>query len=281
MGFEPRATAPGARAFADFLAPPARLCILARVNPRPPLRAGHGNRRRRPPAQAAARRHARWLLAQFRRLGHALRALPGRLRSGAVRDGLSRARDVVAERSRALAPAARRTFADLGKGVGRGASGLGKTAAAGGRGFGALAGRVATRVPPFLAASRRLLARLAVSLRTVGRALLRGGERLAYHTGRLTILAGHALWHHRAAIGALALRAAWWGALALLWFGGRALVDLQAPLVEAALPLFLVGLALCLPLFFARAARLRWGGLALGVGHAVLAVAVWTLGAPA
>lgn len=251
------------------------------MNPRPPLRAGHGNRRRRPPAQAAARRHARWLLAQLRRLGLALRALPQRLRGGAWRDSLTHAKDVVAERGRALAPAARRTLADLGKGMGRGASGFGRSAAAGGRGLGALLARAGHGLTVASALTLRGLARLAVHLRVAGRVLLRGGNRLAFHTGRLTLLAGRALWQRRAAIGALALRASWWGALALLWLGGRALVDLQAPLAEAALPLFVLGLGLCLPLFFAQAARLRWGGLALGLGHAALAIAVWTIGAPA
>lgn len=251
------------------------------MNPRPPLRAGHGNRRRRPPAQAAARRHARWLLAQLRRLGHAILALPQRLRGGAWRDTLSHAKEAVAERGRALAPAARRTFADLGKGMGRGATGLGRSAAAGSRGLGAFLRRAGHGLAVGSGYTLRGLARLSVHLRAAGRVLLRGANRLAFHTGRLTVFTGRALWQRRAMLAGLALRAAWWGALALLWLGGRALVDLQAPLADAALPLFLLGLGLCLPLFFARAARLRWGGLALGLGHAALAIAVWTIAAPA
>lgn len=245
---------------------------------RPNLRAGHGNRRRRPPAQAAARRHFAWLLAQARRLGLSLRRLPQRLRgriawrptlTGAG-DALAGAGNVVAERGRALAPAARRAFAGLGKRMGSSADGLGRTAVAARRGAGRL-GRLTVRG----------LDRLGRAAETGGRALARLGGRLARAGARFSVALARALWERRAGALGLAQRLAWWGALALLWYGGRAVIDLRAPLVDAAFPLFLAGLALCLPLFFARAARLRWSGLALGLGHAALAVAVWTLAAPA
>lgn len=234
------------------------------MNPRPPIRAGHGNRRRRPPAQAAARRHTRFLLAQVRRLGAALVRLPQRLRARlagriSLRDTFGRVRTSVGERGRALAPVAQRTFADLGKRVGHGAT-------AGGRGLRVFGRHAAIG-----------MRRLGVLLRLAGRGLLRGLLRLAEVTGRLTVATGGFLWRHRVHLLALGARVLWWGALALLAYGGRALLAVDAPLAAAALPLFILGVGLCLPLFFAHAARIRWAGLALGFGHAALAVLVWTL----
>lgn len=245
------------------------------MNTRPPIRAGHGNRRRRPPAQAAARRHARWLLVQLRRLGLALVRLPQQLRariSGRIslRDTFGRVRSTVGERGRALAPVAQRTFADLGKHVGHGATASGR----GLRTLGHHAGVGMLRLGRLL---RLAGLRLGTLLRLASRTLLRGTLRLADATGRLTVFIGAWLWRNRIHLTALGARGLWWGALALLWYGGRALLAVDAPLAATALPLFLLGVGLCLPLFFAHAARIRWAGLALGLGHAALAVLVWSV----
>jgi hypothetical protein len=185
-------------------------------------------------------------------------------------DALAGAGTAVAERGRALAPAARRALAGVGKHLDSGAAGLGRSAVVARRGARRLGGLTVLG-----------LDRLGRATETAGRALARLGRRLARASARLALTFARAVWHHRAAVGAVAQRLAWWGALALLWFGGRALIAQSTSLIDAAFPLFLAGLALCLPLFFARAARLRWSGLALGLGHAALAVTVWTLAAPA
>ncbi len=115
-------------------------------------------------------------------------------------------------------------------------------------------------------------------LTRAGRATVAAGVRLLNAVGLATLLAGSWLWRHRGGLGALALRLMWWGALALLWLGGRALLAAEAPLMSTVLPLFVIGVGLCLPLFFARAVQIRWAGLGLGLGHAVLAAFVWSVG---
>lgn len=195
-------------------------------------------------------------------MGPAFRGLLGRFRfrPQAALDVLARTGSSVQARGRELAPVARRGAADLGKMVGRGA---------------AASGRGAVRL------GRRCLVELRRVRRPLGRAARRGlaaGVRMLDGIGRATLFAGNWLWRHRGGLGALALRALWWGALALLWLGGRALLAAEAPLVGSVLPLFVIGVGLCLPLFFARAVQIRWAGLGLGLGHAVLAVFVWSVG---
>lgn len=211
---------------------------------------------------------------QLRRGALVVRGLPARLQT---RIAWRRAGQLVAEQGRALVPAAQRAFAGVGKGLDRDASELGRSAVASGRGLNSLSQLSAGCLRRFSHLSLRGFAQLARLSRIAGLALGRGARRFGVASAVLARHVGAFLWARRTILRALALRGAWWGALALLWFGGRALLDLQVPLAQDALPLFLVGLALCLPLFFAGAARLRWAGFALGAGHAALAVLVWTI----
>lgn len=244
------------------------------MTPRPPLRAGQGNRRRRPPAQAAARRHARWLLNQIRRGVLIIRGLPARMRG---RIAWRQAGAAVAERGRAIVPVARRALEGVSKGLDRGASELGRSAAAGGRSLRSLSHLGALGAHRLSLLSKRCFAQTLRLSRSAGTALAYAARRVGTGSARLSRRFAAFLWERRALLRALALRAAWWSALALLWLGGRTVLDLQAPLAHDALPLFLAGLALCLPLLFAAAARLRWAGFALGAGHAALAVLVWAV----
>ncbi|WAS92141.1 hypothetical protein [Nannocystis punicea] len=211
---------------------------------------------------------------QLRRGALVVRGLPARVRG---RIAWRRAGQLVVERSRSLMPAAQRAISGVGKGLDRGATELGRSAVAGGRGLRSLSRLGAGGLRQFSQLSLRACAQLARLSRVAGLAIGRGARRLGVVTGRLSRRVAGLLWERRAALRALALRGAWWGALALLWLGGRALLDLRVPLAQDALPLFLIGLGLCLPLFFAGAARLRWAGFALGASHAALAVLVWTI----
>ena len=90
------------------------------------------------------------------------------------------------------------------------------------------------------------------------------------------------LQRHRAVLFGLFVRLLWWGALALLLLGGRALVEIHdhAPFVQEALPVFLSGLAVCaFLLVVASPARLRWAAFALGLGHGGLLALVWVVSA--
>lgn len=215
---------------------------------------------------------------QLRRGVVVLRRLPARIRAKITwRPSVTQARDLVAERGRAIVPVAQRALAGVGKGLDRSASGLGRSAVASGRGLRSLSRQG-------LDLGARGLVRLRGGSRTAAAAAIRGARRLAVHGRRLAVVGsrraaefGAYLWQRRAFLRALGLRGFWWAALALLWFGGRALLDLHAPLAQTALPIFLIGLGLCLPLLFAAAARLRWAGFALGASHAALAVLVWTI----
>ncbi|MCY1013155.1 hypothetical protein OV079_48030 [Nannocystis pusilla] len=211
---------------------------------------------------------------QLRRGALVVRGLPSRLRT---RIAWRRAGQLVVERGRALMPVAQRALEGMGKGIDRGASELGRSAVAGGRGLRSLSQLSSGGLRRFSHLSLRALAQFARLSRVAGLAIGRGCRRFGEVSAHALRRVADILWQHRAGLRALALRGAWWGALALLWFGGRALLDLQVPLAQDALPLFLIGLGLCLPLFFAGAARLRWAGFALGAGHAVLAVLVWTI----
>ncbi|MCY0993743.1 hypothetical protein OV203_41785 [Nannocystis sp. ILAH1] len=211
---------------------------------------------------------------QLRRGALVVRGLPSRLRT---RIAWRRAGQLVVERGRALMPAAQRAIEGMGKGLDHGASELGRSAVAGGRGLRSLSRLSAGGLRRFSHLSLRAFAQAARLSRVARLAIGRGCRRFGGASARASRRVAGILWQHRAALRAVALRGAWWGALALLWFGGRALLDLRVPLAQDALPLFLIGLGLCLPLFFAGAARLRWAGFALGAGHAVLAVLVWTI----
>lgn len=222
---------------------------------------------------------------QFRRAALGVRGLPTRLRG---RIAWRQAGQALFARGRAFVPVAQRAFTGVGKGLDRGASELGRSAVAGSRGLRSLShvgahglrslSHVGTRGLRRLShLTARGLALAARASRIAGVALARATRRVAADGARVLGRLFAYLWQRRSFLRALALRGAWWAALALLWFGGRALFDLRAPLAQDALPLFLVGLALCMPLFFAAAARLRWAGFALGAGHAVLAVLVWTI----
>jgi hypothetical protein len=211
---------------------------------------------------------------QLRRGVLVVRGLPARMRG---RIAWRQAGQAVVERGRALMPAAQRAIAGMGKGLDRGASELGRSAVAGGQSLRSLSQRGAGGLRTLSRLSARGFSHLGRLARVGGIALGRGARRLGALTSHGSTRLAAFVGRHRAILGALLLRTAWWGALALLWFGGRAVLDLRAPLAQDALPLFLVGLALCLPLFFAAAARLRWAGFALGAGHAALAVLVWTI----
>lgn len=211
---------------------------------------------------------------QIRRGALVVRGLPARLRG---RIAWRQAGQLVVERGRALMPVAHRAIAGVGKGLDRGASELGRSAVAGGRGLRGLSQRSTDGLRWISRASARGFVHFARVTRIGGLAIGRGARRLGALGVRGSTHLASFLWQRRAVLRALLLRGAWWGALALLWFGGRAVLDLHGPLAQEALPLFLIGLGLCLPLFFAAAARLRWAGFALGAGHAVLAVLVWTI----
>jgi len=211
---------------------------------------------------------------QLRRGALVVRGLPARLRG---RIAWRQAGHVIAERGRSLMPVAQRAIAGVGKGLDRGATELGRSAVAGGRGLRGLSQRSAASLRWISRVSARGFTHLARLSRVGGLAIGRGARRLGVLGAHGATRLASFLWERRAVLRALLLRGAWWGALALLWFGGRAVLDLQSPLAQDALPLFLLGLGLCLPLFFAAAARLRWAGFALGAGHAVLAVLVWTV----
>ncbi len=129
----------------------------------------------------------------------------------------------------------------------------------------------------------RLLARMvAVCLAAIGGLTLRLLGGLARGSTIVGDRTAGAMQRHQAVLFALFVRALWWTALALLFLGGRALVEIHeaAPFVQQALPVFLTGLALCaFLLVVASPARLRWAAFALGLGHGGLLALVWVVGA--
>ena len=170
---------------------------------------------------------------------------------------------------------------------------LAPRAAAFGRQLGPLARRGAAATGHGLRATGRRLADLRPLLRLLGGLLaaclaaiggltlrLLGG--LAHGSTIVGDRTAGALQRHQAVLFALFVRALWWTALALLFLGGRALVEIHdaAPFVQHALPVFLMGLALCaFLLVVASPARMRWAAFALGLGHGGLLALVWVVGA--
>ena len=134
---------------------------------------------------------------------------------------------------------------------------------------------------------RLVLANLRPLLRLLGRFFAGIGDlTLRALGGLVALLAGlgdrvaTGIQRHRGALLGLLLRGAWWGSLALLLLGGRAVLELHdhAPLDQAALPVFALGLGLCaLLLVLAAQARLRWAAFALGLGHGGLLTLVWVV----
>jgi hypothetical protein len=176
---------------------------------------------------------------------------------------------------RELAPRA----ADLGRRFGRQLGPMARRGAvATGHGLRATGRRLAD-LRPLLRVAARLLGRGFAAIGGLTLFLLGGLARGSTITGDR--IAG-ALQRHRAVLLALFARALWWTALALLFLGGRALVEIheRAPFVEAALPVLLTGLVLCaFLLLFARHARMRWAAFALGLGHGGLLALVWVVSA--
>jgi hypothetical protein len=129
--------------------------------------------------------------------------------------------------------------------------------------------------PPLASLVLAALARAARWAAPVARRGLRRGAQLAGHGLRAT---GRTAWRQRAAIAALAVRVAWWSALALLLAGGRPILGLGAlPERTAALAPFVAGLVLCGGVrLWAAPRRLRVAALALGVLHGAALVLVWT-----
>jgi hypothetical protein len=140
------------------------------------------------------------------------------------------------------------------------------------------AGRRIVDARPLLRLAR-LLARFFAGLGTV---TVRGLAGLAHGSTLVGDAIAGGLQRHRGLLFALFVRALWWGALALLLLGGRALVEIhdRAPFVQEALPAFLSGLAVCaFLLVIASPARLRWAAFALGLGHGGLLALVWVVSA--
>ena len=170
---------------------------------------------------------------------------------------------------------------------------LAPQAAAFGRQLGPLARRGAAATGQGLRATGRRLADLRPLLRLLGRFLATilagiGGLtlRILGALARGSTVTGDriagALQRNQAVLFALFVRAMWWTALALLFLGGRALVEIHdhAPFVQQALPVFLSGLAMCaFLLVVASPARLRWAAFALGLGHGGLLALVWVVSA--
>ena len=170
---------------------------------------------------------------------------------------------------------------------------LAPQAAAFGRQLAPLARRGAAATAQGLRATGRRLADLRPLLRLLGRFLATilagiGGLtlRVLGALARGSTITGDriagALQRHQAVLFALFVRALWWTALALLFVGGRALVEIheRAPFVQQALPVFLTGLAMCaFLLVVASPARLRWAAFALGLGHGGLLALVWVVSA--
>jgi hypothetical protein len=170
---------------------------------------------------------------------------------------------------------------------------LAPQAAAFGRQLGPLARRGAAATGQGLRATGRRLADLRPLLRLLGRFLATilagiGGltVRVLGALARGSTITGDriagALQRNQAVLFALFVRAMWWTALALLFLGGRALVEIHdhAPFVQQALPVFLSGLAMCaFLLIVASPARLRWAAFALGIGHGGLLALVWVVSA--
>src|SRR5690606_36347676 len=132
------------------------------------------------------------------------------------RPSVTQARDLVAERGRAIVPVAQRALARVGKALDRSASGLGRSAVASGRGLRSLSRQG-------LDLGARGLVRLRGGSRTAAAAAVRGARRLAVHGRRLAVVGsrraaefGAYLWQRRAFLRALGLRGFWWAALALL-----------------------------------------------------------------
>jgi hypothetical protein len=155
--------------------------------------------------------------------------------------------------------------------LGRQLGTLGRTGAlATGRGMRA-AGRRLVELRPLLGLLRRFF--VAVGVLTL---------RLFSGLGDLFSAVSDGLVRHRDVVFALLTRVMWWGALALLLLGGRALVEIhgRAPLDQQALPAFAAGLGLCaLLVLVAAQARLRWAALVLGFSHGGLLALVWVVAA--
>lgn len=125
-----------------------------------------------------------------------------------------------------------------------------------------------------LAAAASRLARLGRTLRPWLQTGLRRGASLAQ--AGLTALARLG-WHHRGIALLAGQRLLWWGALALLVLGGRAVLGLDPlPSRWMVLAPFVAGLAVCAMLRLASHRRLRVAALALGSLHGAAAVLVWT-----
>lgn len=78
-------------------------------------------------------------------------------------------------------------------------------------------------------------------------------------------------------------RLSWWSALLLLLRGGATLGDVHsdAALEQVALPMFLIGLGLCVfVLMMAAPRRLRIGAFALAFAHGSLALLTWVVTTP-
>jgi hypothetical protein len=276
------------------------------VHPPNRRRPQHPANRRRPrpsPAQSAARRHARWLVQQLRHAGDWLRGLPRRVRRAAdtaVSGRILRpwnaepppeGPEIVVDEPRPAAPG---RFVPRAAAIGRQIAPraaalrrqLGPQAAAIGRTLAPLALRgVAATSRGLRSAGRRLadprlrwlLGRFfaAIGAATVG---LLGG--LVRGVTALSETVAEGLVRHRAVLFGLLTRALWWGALALLLLGGRALVEIHghAPIDQEALPAFAVGLGVCaLLVLVAAQARLRWAALVLGFGHGGLLALAWVV----
>lgn len=190
---------------------------------------------------------------------------------------------------------------ELGKQVGPRAVALGRELAPRAAAFGRqLGSQIGTQIGPLarrgavatgqrLRATGRRLADIRPLLRLLGRFFaglggltVRSLSGLAHGSTLVGDAIAGGLQRHRAALFGLFVRAMWWGALALLLLGGRALVEIhdRAPFIQEALPVLLTGFAMCaFLLVVASPARLRWAAFALGLGHGGLLSLVWVVSA--
>ena len=122
------------------------------------------------------------------------------------------------------------------------------------------------------------LAGLARSARVAAPVVRRGLVRGATLTGRGLRATARGARRHRAVLGAIGHRLAWWSALALLVLGGRPIVGLgELPERTGALAPFALGLLLCaVARLLAAPGRLRLAALGLGALHGTALVLVWT-----
>lgn len=90
----------------------------------------------------------------------------------------------------------------------------------------------------------------------------------------------HFLLRHRLAVFRTTHRAMWWGALAVMFVVGRALLagTEVGPVVDDAPAYFAAGLGLCLiVLIFAAERRMRLAAFMLGAGHGAFGLVTWLI----